>query len=125
MKSERVCYYSKSMLKKLGFILLVIVLLLMINGLIHSIFDLWQKQNLLASAQRQLDLEELKNAKLKADLSYVQSQQFVDEEAHNKLFLAKPGEQQVFISPDLINAGKGTERKENIPNWQQWLNLFF
>jgi cell division protein FtsB len=112
-------------MKRLGFILLIIVLLLIINGLIHSIFDLWQKQDLLTTAQRELNAQQLKNTKLKTDLSYAQSQQFVDETARNKLFLAKPGEQQVFISSDLVNTDKQGQEVRNIPNWQKWLNLFF
>jgi cell division protein FtsB len=112
-------------MKRIAFVLLVIVLLLIINGLIHSIFDLWQKQDLLTSAQKELNLEQLKNTKLKSNLSYVQSQQFIDVEARNKLFLAKPGEQQVFISSDLTNANKEVTKREDIPNWQKWLQLFF
>jgi len=111
--------------KKLGFILLVIVLLLIINGLFHSIYELWQKQDLLTSAQKELDSQKLKNAKLKGKLLFVQSNQFVDEEARNKLFLAKPGEQQVLISKDLVEISKKEETEKNIPNWRQWLKLFF
>jgi cell division protein FtsB len=125
MKSINICYYVKYKMKRIGFVLLVIVLLLIINGLIHSIFDLWQKQDLLTSAQKELNLEQLKNTKLKSDLSYAQSQQFIDEEARNKLFLAKPGEQQIFISSDLVSANKEATRSENLPNWQKWLHLFF
>lgn len=112
-------------MKKVGFILLVIVLLLIINGLLHSIYDLWQKQDLLTSAQKELDVQKLKNAKLKGQLSYVQSPQFIDEEARNKLFLAKPGEQQVLISKDLVSINKQREVEKSIPNWQKWLKLFF
>lgn len=112
-------------MKKVGFVLLVIVLLLIINGLLHSIYDLWQKQSLVVSAQKELDLQKLKNAKLKGELTFVQSQQFVDEEARNKLFLAKPGEQRVVIAKELINGEKTSQQKKSIPNWQQWLNLFF
>jgi cell division protein FtsB len=118
-----VCYYDISIMKKLGFILLVTVMLLVINGLIHSIYDLWQKQDLLTSAQKELDAQKLKNSKLKGELTYVQSQQFIDEEARNKLFLAKPGEQQILL-PDSSVSNKEVDRK-TLPNWQQWLKLFF
>jgi|WetSurMetagenome_2_1015567.scaffolds.fasta_scaffold1572005_1 cell division protein FtsB len=111
-------------MKKFGYILLVIVLLFIINGLVHSIYDLWQKQNILTSAQKQLDVERLKNSKLKGELTYVQSQQFVDETARNKLFLAKPGEQQILL-PDGSVSNQILKAKENLPNWQQWLKLFF
>lgn len=112
-------------MKKAVFILIVIVMLLIINSLARSIFELWGKQDLLTSAQKELDAQKLKNQKLKAELSYTQTSQFIDEQAHNKLFLVKPGEQQVLISKDLINKTQAEKQKENVPNWQKWLNLFF
>lgn len=112
-------------MKKAGFIVIVIVLLLIINSLGHSIYDLWHKQDLLTSAQKELEAEKLRNQKLKGELSYAQSQQFLEETAHNKLFLVKPGEQRVLISQDLINKTIEQEIKDNTPNWQKWLNLFF
>jgi cell division protein FtsB len=98
----------------------------MINGLLHSIYDIWHKQDLLTSAQKQLDHEKLENQKLKAELSYAQTPQFLEEQAHNKLFLVKPGEQEVLISPDLKNKNQTQKsNQQNTPTWQQWLKLFF
>lgn len=112
-------------MKKALYIVTVIVLLLIINSLINSIYNLWHKQDLLTSAQKQLQSEQQKNQKLKGELSYVQSQQFIEEEAHNKLFLVKPGEQEVLISQKLANDSPASKKSQNLPNWQQWLNLFF
>lgn len=112
-------------MKKAVYIFIVIVLLLMINGLFHSIYDIWHKQDLLISAQKQLDREKLSNQKLKGELSFAQTPQFLDEQAHNKLFLVKPGEQEVLISPDLKNKNQAQKQDQNVPNWQKWLQLFF
>jgi len=112
-------------MKKAAFVLIVLVLLFIINGLAHSIYDLWHKQDLLTSAQRQLSQEKLKNQKLKGELSYVKSQQFIEEEAHNKLFLVKPGEQKILISQSLKNKNQPQGKNQSIPNWQKWLHLFF
>lgn len=111
-------------MKKAVFILIVIVLLLAINSLIHSIFDIYSKKDLLTSAQKQLDAEKLKNTKLKAELSYVETSQFIEEEARNKLFMAKPGEERVVISQELLGKTPKSKAKP-IPNWQQWLQVFF
>ena len=116
---------SRQNMKKAVYIVMVIVLLLIINGLLHSIYDIWHKQDLLTSAQKQLDREKLLNQKLKGELSYAQTPQFLEEQAHNKLFLVKPGEQEVLISPDLKNQNQPQKQGQNIPNWQQWLKLFF
>lgn len=112
-------------MKKVVYIVTVIVLLLMINGLLHSIYDIWHKQDLLTSAQKQLDREKLVNQKLKGELSFAQTPQFLEEQAHNKLFLVKPGEQEVLISPGLMNKNQAQKQNNNTPNWQLWLNLFF
>lgn len=112
-------------MKKAIFVVIVIVLLATINGLAHSIYDLWHKQDLVTSAKQQLDTEKFKNQKLKGELSYVKSPQFIDEEAHNKLFLVKPGEQEVLISQKLTQEDNAAKPASNVPNWQQWLKLFF
>ena len=112
-------------MKKVIYIGIVIVLLLMINGLLHSIYDIWHKQDLLTAAQKTLDREKLLNQKLKGELSYAQTPQFLEEQAHNKLFLVKPGEQEVLIAPDLKSKNGPQKKEQNIPNWQKWLQLFF
>ena len=112
-------------MKKAVFIVIVVILLLIINSLVGSIFELWGKQDLLTSAQKELEAEKLKNQKLKAEFSYAKTDQFLEETAHNKLFLLKPGEQQVLISKDLLNKNEAQKQKENLPNWQKWLKLFF
>jgi cell division protein FtsB len=121
--SLEMCYHI--LMKKAGFILIVLILLFIINGLAHSIYDLWHKQDLVTSAQKQLSEEKLQNQKLKAGLSYVKTQQFIEEQAHDKLFLVKPGEQEVLISKTLQNQNQVQKQAQNTPNWQKWFQLFF
>jgi cell division protein FtsB len=112
-------------MKKAAFIVVVIVLLLIINSLIHSIFDLWQKQDLVTQARNELIRQELKNTKFKSDLSYAKTQEFVDETARNKLFLAKPGEKEVILPDDPAKLISKNLKTEKLSNLQQWLKLFF
>jgi cell division protein FtsB len=112
-------------MKKAAFILIVLILLFIINGLFHSIYDLWHKKDLLTSAQKDLERAQMQNQKLKGELSAVNSPQFIEEQAHNKLFLVKPGEQEVLIAPELKNKNQPQKQIQNIPNWQKWLQLFF
>ena len=112
-------------MKKAFFIAIVLVLLLVINNLIRSIFDVWNKQDLLTQAQNELTKEQQKNQKLKAELSYVETQKFIEEEVRDKLFLVKPGEESVLIPNKAIDGQSGKkEVQKQIPNWQQWLQLF-
>jgi cell division protein FtsB len=110
-------------MRKIAYIIIIIGLILMINGLLRSIYDLWHKQDLVTSAKKQLDFEKEKNQKLKVDFQYSQTQQFIESQAYNKLFLVKPGEEQVLISQNAV-LNKGI-KNDNTPNWQKWLNLFF
>jgi len=118
-------YLKINMAKKVIFIVVVVVLLVIINNLVHSIYEVWSKQDLLNQAQKELTREENKNQKLKAGLSYVKTQKFIEEEARNKLFLVKPGEQEVLLPGS--SSSNQTQKKQEVqtPNWQKWLNLFF
>lgn len=114
---------STSTLKKIAFFITIAVCLLVINGLIHSTYDLWRKQDLLVKAKQDLAKQKQENQELKAQLSYVQSDEFLETEARDKLFLVKPGESDVIIPKELVM--KKEEKKMIIlPAWQQWINLF-
>jgi len=110
-------------MKKILYIAAIVVFLLVINGLAHSIYDLWTKRDVLTAAQKALEQEKIKNQKLKGELSYVKTREFVEEEARNKLFLAKPDEKVVIIPV----ATKSASEKKEPPkaNWKKWLELFF
>lgn len=109
-------------MKKIAYVLTIIGLLLIINGFFHSIYDLWHKQDLVESAKKELSFETEKNQKLKAQLQYAQTPEFLEEQAHDKLFMQKPGEQTVIFSQ--VPQVESSKKAVNIPNWQQWLNLF-
>jgi cell division protein FtsB len=114
-------------MKKVIFFITLGICILVINNLVRSIYTLWHKNDLVVDAQRELTKQKQENQKLKSQLSYVESKEFVEEVARNKLFLVKPGEQAVLIPQDL-NKGTSTPsaniRKQD-PNWKKWLKLFF
>ncbi len=114
---------STSTVKKVAYFITIILSIVIINGLVRSIYDLWNKQDLVVKAKEDLSLEKQKNQELKAQLAYVQSGNFIEEEARNKLFMVKPGESGVIVPEELI---KKKEEKVVVvtPNWQQWVNLF-
>lgn len=109
-------------MKKVLYFSAVIVCLLVINNLLHSIYDLWHKQDLVVSAQKDLEKQKEENKRLKLHLTQVNSDKFVEQEARDKLLLVKPGESGVIL-PDV--ASKVTKKEVNLPNWQKWLKLFF
>ena len=114
---------SSSTIKKILFVFVIIVCLIVIQGLIRSIYDLWNKQDVVVKAQKELDKEKEENRRLKAQLIFVKSNDFVEQEARNNLFLVKPGESGVIVPEELIKKRR-IKREIVSPNWQQWINLF-
>ncbi len=71
-----------------------------------------------------------KNQKLSLQLSQVRSQEFIEQQARDKLNLAKPQETVVVVPPDLVSrvatySGVISGQKEEEPNWKKWVKLFF
>ena len=114
---------STSTIKKIVFFTTIILCLLVINGLVRSIYNLWNKQDLVVKAKEDLSKQKQENKELKTQLNYVKSEEFIEREARDKLFMVKPGESGVIVPEKLI---KKPEKKVIVivPNWQQWLNLF-
>ena len=114
---------TTSTMKKALYVIAVILCILIINNLAHSIYDLWHKQDLVAKVKKDLDKEKQENRRLKARLTFVKSNEFIEEEARNKLFLVKPGESGVILPKDLF-ASKKQISTSKPANWQQWIDLF-
>ena len=110
-------------MKKIIFIIIVIILLLIVNNLVRSIHDLWQKKDYITQVQQELDLQKQENQRLKSALSYSQSQEFIEKQARDKLFMVKAGEQKVLVPQESESSQEA--QKDNNPNWKKWWNLFF
>jgi cell division protein FtsB len=111
-------------MKKITFIIIVIILLFIINDLVRSMYDIWQKKDFVTQAQEELSFQKQENQRLKSALSYSQTQEFMEKQARDKLFMVKTGEQKVLISNESGNSGE-LLKKDNDPNWKKWWNLFF
>jgi cell division protein FtsB len=112
-------------MKKITFIIIIIILLLAINGLLHSMWDIWQRKDVVLQAQNALSLEKQENQRLKSAFSYSQTQEFIEKEARDKLFMVKKGEQKILIPKELKDGGGNLTVSESVPNWKKWWNLFF
>jgi cell division protein FtsB len=112
-------------MKKITFIIIIVILLLVINGLLHSTWDIWQKKDVVLQAQNTLSAEKQENQRLKSAFLYSQTQEFIEKEARDKLFMVKKGEQKVLIPKELEGGDENLAVGENLPNWRKWWNLFF
>ncbi|SRR5258708_23127426 len=113
-------------MKRLFFILIIAICLYIIKGLATSIYTLWQKQDLIVQAQKELEMQKDKHNQLQKQLSYSQTQQFIEEEARDKLFMGKPNEQTVILPTDFLTKQPKTKTIINSsPNLKKWLELFY
>jgi cell division protein FtsB len=111
-------------MKKISFIIIVVVLILIINNLIASIWDIWQKKDVVSQAQKELSHQKQENQRLKSALSYAKTPEFIEKEARDKLFMVKEGEQKVLL-PQASENPQELSNKNNDPNWKKWIKLFF
>lgn len=113
--------------KKIVFFGIIIASFFIINNLVQSIYTLWQKQNLLVTATKELEREKEENAELRRKLSLVKDPNFIEEEARNKLFLTKPGEGVIVIPTEALKASNAAKAPppDTRANWEKWRDTFF
>lgn len=109
-------------MKRLIFFAVLIASALVINNLVRSIYSLWKKHDLIVQAKKEVEEQKKQNRQLSEKLKIVESQEFVEKEARNKLFMVKPGERMVVLPPIAIEEKK---EKVELPNWKKWWQLFF
>lgn len=119
----------KSKIKALIQIGLFLVAILLSFSLLGSISKIIGSNQKIVDAQNKVNLLEKENKDMNQKLQAVKSTEFVEQEARDKLGLAKNGE-IVVVLPDEATlrslAPKLETEKESlpIPVWQKWLKLF-
>jgi len=112
-------------MRKILFFLSISFSLFVINNVAHSIYDIWQKHELVDVEQQTLQKDKEENTRLKRTLALVQSQSFIEEEARNKLQLLKPKEEQIILpeqaDPTPVSSQTTVESKNHL---QEWVHLF-
>ena len=115
------------MRKKIVIFTITLIGLGLIIGLTKDISRLLRASDRVKSvAEKARKLKE-EQQKLLEKKAYYLSEEFVEEEARNKLNMVKPGETVVILPPNLAQV-LGREEKPAapaIPNWRQWWHLFF
>lgn len=113
-------------MKKIVYILVVIVCLFVINSILRSIIDIWQKQDLLIATKKELAQVKEQNAKLKKKEKQVQDPIFFEEQARDKLFFVKSDERLVLMARSIASsdAGSTVQVVVKTPIYIQWIDLF-
>ena len=107
--------------------MVIIFSLFIINELLHSIYSLWQKNDLIVQTKQELNIEKKRNSELLSRLKVVDQPQFIEEEARNKLFMAKPGEGIMVVAPSEYTPASSSAdvvKLDKRSNWQKWVDAF-
>lgn len=112
--------------KIINFTILIIGFGLIIT-LSRDIFRLLKAGDRIQQAQLRVEELEKENLKLKELKQYYQSEEFVEEQARNKLNLSREGETIVILPPNVeeLVGWQEKEKPQEIPNWKRWWRLFF
>ena len=115
------------MIKKIVLGSIILVVLVIAYNLIIQIMASTKSGERLSEAANVVYKLEIKNKQLKDKLSQIQSPQFIEQEARNKLGLAKKGETLVVIPEEKLKSVLGTSQSAMIrlPNWLGWLKVFW
>lgn len=114
------------MRKKIFVISAIILILLAIFGLGKQISKALQATSRLDQATDILSRLQEENRKLQTQLIKAKSQEFIEQQARDKLGLTKPDETTILIPQDQIEKILGLSKKVPeiiIPNYQGWLKL--
>jgi cell division protein FtsB len=112
--------------RKIAFVLFCIFCLIIIQGLLSSIIELWQRQDIIKQARLQLEAAKKEHQELREKMRRAEDASYIETEARNKLFMIKPGEHIVILPPQKAEKPLvKTPREKRISVYQQWINLFF
>lgn len=90
-----------SVFRKLKYLFLSFVLIGMSISSIFSAYEVIKRGSRLTKARKELESLKLEKDRLLKRLEYVKSEEFIEEEARNKLNMIKPGE-EVYLRPKIM-----------------------
>lgn len=107
-------------------IAIIIIGIGLIISLSRNIYRLLKVGDQVKLTQQRLEELEKEHQELLEKREYYQSEEFVEQEARNRLNLGKPGETVVILPPNVGESGEVISASTpELPNWRKWLRLFF
>lgn len=115
------------MFKKLVFTGIIFICLLISINLIKQIASAIKSGERLSEAADVVLKLEVKNRLLKQKLSQVQTPDFIESQARNKLGFSKKDETMVIIPDEKLREVMGASASTTVklPNWLGWWKVFF
>ena len=116
------------MIKKIALGAIFLVSLAVAYNLINQIINTTKSGDRLSQAVDTVYKLELKNKELKKKLTQIQSLDFIERVARDKLGLGKKGETVVIIPEETLKLVLGASEPAQgirLPNWLGWLKVFW
>ena len=104
--------------------LISMVGMLFIVNISRSIYGLWLRHDLVAEREEVRNSLKKDSGELQKELARVQSPEYIEEVARDKLNLQKEGEVVVVLPETLASPEPQTEPRPQA-NWNKWWKLFF
>lgn len=105
--------------------LIILIGIGLIVNLSRDVIRLLKVRDQVRLAQEARDQAKQENERLAAQKDYYTSDEFVEEEARNKLNMARKGEVIVILPEDLGQSEKKPPVRYAKPVYRQWWELFF
>jgi len=101
----------------------VIILSIIIKNSTQEILEIKENGSFIADLEKEFKTKQNHNKFLKEQLKYVQTDDFIENEARNRLGLVQNGE---VVIQEKFEPSYKKQIKENLekPNWRQWIDLF-
>ena len=109
---------------------LLLIVFILVFSLVKNVLKAKNAASNIAESKRKVAELRRENDELGKEIDSVESAFFLEKQARDKLGLAKEGE-MVIILPDEETLKKAFPNKEDqkdelpLPNWKQWLKLFY
>ncbi len=117
------------MRKKLITLVILVIGVSLIVNLTRDILRLLKAGEQVERAQKTVEGLEKEHQELVEKKEYFESEEFIEEEARNKLNLSREEETIVILPPNVEEMSQWMKQEggeeEELPNWKRWWRLFF
>lgn len=117
-------FYGPKFIALIGFLILVLIF----TPLFKNINKRYLVNKEINELEQEIKEMEFQNKEFKNFISYIESDQFLEEQARLKFGLKKPGEEVAVILDDFSEADQENAiggEKERRSNFQKWVKYFF
>ena len=117
-------FWGKVYSSNIFIVILIVALVLSILKVGKELTRRHQINKEIANLNQQLSATQLHKDKLDNLISYLKTDDYVEEQARSQLNLSKPGEKRVDLSatPQPLAAEPRVDKRSN---WQKWFDYFF